>query len=75
MTYTVQHRYYSSLCDQYGLGPLAAGATIDLTEDVAAAINRDSPGTLAPVAAKPAPERAAKAAHDRAAKPAANRRA
>lgn len=34
-----------------GLGDFTAGQEVDLPEDMAAHINRDSPGTLEPVAA------------------------
>lgn len=45
MRYTVQWRYASS----YG-GPWDAGTVVDLDTPVAEAINRDSPGVLAPAA-------------------------
>lgn len=44
MKYLATQRYASS----YLPGGVAAGEVIDLTEDEAEAINRDSPGTLVP---------------------------
>lgn len=74
MRYIVQWRYYSSLCDRYGLGKLDPGTFVDVAPEVAAAINSDSPGVLA--LPKPEPEeRAATGGVNRMAKPARNRAA
>lgn len=45
--YLATQRYSSSLLP----GGLAAGETVDLDDDLAAAINRDAPGTLVPAPA------------------------
>lgn len=73
MQYVVNWRYYSSICDRHGLGTLQPGAVVDLAPEVAAAINGDSPGVLAPLqksearAAAPASNRMARGGRNRAA--------
>lgn len=65
--YTVQHRY-SARRDGQTLGPWVEGDETELTGDEAAWVNRDSPGTLAPVVDKPSTkpaEREAEPAKDR----------
>jgi hypothetical protein len=44
--YKVQHAY-SAWRDGHRVGPWAGGESVDLDEDVAEWVNRDSPGTLA----------------------------
>lgn len=48
--YLVNHRYRA------GLHAFDEGATVELDEAVAAHVNRDSPGTLSPLAGEPEPE-------------------
>lgn len=48
MKYKVQHDYQSNLASY------DKGATVELDEDFAAHVNRDSPGTLKPIKAKKA---------------------
>ena len=45
--YTVQHRYFA-IDNGQPFGTYEPGTTVDLDEDRAEWINRDSPGTLAP---------------------------
>ena len=55
--YIVGHRY-ESFRDGQRFGPYLPGDTVDLTEVDAEWVNRDSPGTLTPVAdAEPEPTR------------------
>jgi len=49
-TYTATRRYRS------GLGQFDPGDQVELTEDIAEHINRDSPGVLAIVCAEPEPD-------------------
>lgn len=46
--YTVQHRYFA-VDNGRSVGPFEPGSTVELEEDRAAWVNRDSPGTLEPV--------------------------
>jgi len=48
--YLVNHRYRA------GLHAFDEGATVELDDAVAEHVNRDSPGTLTPLGAEPAPE-------------------
>lgn len=58
--YTVQWRYSSSL------GQFAQGDVVELDDELAAAINRDSPGVLARIVEGPPADRMIKRARKRA---------
>lgn len=58
MKYRATQRYTSDYCRAFGIGPIEEGAEVELRDEQAEAINRDSPGTLVPAtkaAAAPAP--------------------
>lgn len=56
--YVVQHNYSANGPDGIPIA-FSAGAEVDLDEEVATWVNRDSAGTLAPVGAEPAVPEAA----------------
>lgn len=51
--YRVEHRYHA-VDNGAHVGPWVGGELVDLDEERAAWVNRDSPGTLAPVAVEQA---------------------
>lgn len=60
-TYRVNHRY-SARRDGQDFGPYIEGSTVELTEDDAAWVNRDSEGVLSPLVEEaPAPAEVEKA--------------
>ncbi|MFC9088998.1 hypothetical protein [Nocardiopsis dassonvillei] len=55
MTRWTVTRSYAAVRDGTRLGPWTAGDSVELDDELAAWIGRDSPGALAPIKAKAAP--------------------